>query len=161
MKPFKPNQQQLEALNNGAAKLWFPMDDDLNYVDILSGAQPSSIAAFASEMSPLQPNEQYFVPQKVTCMGECNMGQACQCCGSNGQYIGTVEYMPVSCSIKFTTTNVEVKYAQDLTLREMVSLGIKNETAMTERFVPWHDTQYPDQPYSSKPVGFLVSIERI
>jgi len=46
-------------------------------------------------------------------------------------------------------------------LREMISLGIKNETAMTERFVPWHDSQYPNQPYSSNPYGFLVTLEAI
>lgn len=42
-------------------------------------------------VSPLQPNEEFYVGEEFPCIGDCNMGIPCQTCGSNGQGIGVFE----------------------------------------------------------------------
>jgi len=134
MLPFEPNPQQLEALQNGATKLWIPFIETNLWGNRMDWCKkrlldPANSRAWNNSLigvSPLQPNEQYFL---------------------------------TNTDIEFTVTGVEVKNVQYLMLRKMISLGIKNETAMTERFVPWHDSQYPEQLYSSKPYGFLIAIQ--
>ena len=125
MAPFKPTPQQLEALQNGATKLWIPStvtsiktkcDEDLKYVHTL-----------IIESSPLQVGEQYFCITDTHCI--------------------------------FTVTDVEVKQVQDLDIEDAFALGISCP-AETE-VMSWHDNQYPEQPYSTNPLGFLISIERI
>jgi len=150
MKPFQLNPQQLDALANGATKLFIPIalpDYGFSY-DI------------KQQDSPLQPGESYFVQEKQLNV-DVIVGY------QNGYPIEQLRDIPADqmteeqSQYKFTVTGMELKQVQDLLLREMVSLGIKNETAMTERFVPWYDIQYPDKPYSSNPAVFLITIERI
>jgi len=180
MNPIQLNEQQIEALNNGATKFWFPLSnlaldqysnsDDLGHD--FTWENPEHIGHWVSGVevfSPLQPNEQYFVQEQTECPGDCNMGQACQLCGSNGQFIGTVDYMPNSCSIKFTATDVEVKHVQDIVYWSELGLFPVKQYPHPESGIKvseyrpnyWHDSQYPDQPYSQNPVGFLISIKRI
>ena len=177
MKPFKPNKQQLEALNKGATKLWIPFSntalDHFSNSDNLGHdfvwEDPEHIGHFVSGVevfSPLQPNEEYFVQGELDCPGDCNMSAPCQVCGSNGQFIGTA----LTTIAKFRVTGAEVKKAlQDHTNWSELGIPVERIYPHEEDGMPvkvynveqWHDSQYPKQPYSSNPNGFLIGIERI
>ena len=142
MNPFQPNNKQLESINNGASKLWFPIDTSVHYLNIRPSMFQSarsldakqfdidceSESEFIKKYSPLQPNEQYFCMTNTHCI--------------------------------FNVTSVEVKYLYDLAYGDFTGLGLR-EWVKDIEVAEWYDSQYPDQSYSSNPVGFLVTIERI
>jgi len=145
MNPIQLNEQQIEALSNDVTKLWLPLPTDITVLSceggIISYTQSGTLTSEYTEVfimteSPLQPGEQYF-------------------CMTNTHLI-------------FTATDVDVKYVQDIEFNSIRAIGCpaltdlpKAPRSMSDWFEKWHDSQYPDQPYSTKPVGFLVSIERI
>lgn len=141
MKPIQLNEQQIEALSNGATKLWLPIDVPLDpeiVSQLVYQQTVGSVAIFRHEgisisvpLSP-QPNEQYF------CMTDTHL--------------------------IFTTTGVKVKHVQDDTINWYEvnpAMSIPHIGHDWNNITDWHDSQYPDQPYSTNPIGFLVSIERI
>lgn len=191
MNPTQLNKHQTDAVLAGSTKLFVPIDTSVHSINITDRTFESArnfpcdcggvfpIAGctdcynkgvifdldceceeeFILKYSPYQPKEQYFVQEEFT--NEINVIYRLGGPYGIGWWTSANQMTEDQSRIKFTVADVEVKPVQELELRQMVAMGIKNETAMTERFVPWHDSQYPDQPYSTKPIGFLVSIERI
>ena len=147
MKPFQPTPEQLEAIKSGATKLWIPLDlvssikaktnEDFNAAQTL----------IINAMSPLQPGEQYFVQEESTAPAP----------GRFEHSVPAFMMQEEQSQYKFTATAVEVKQVQYVTMEEWQH--VKEGLTVTESLSLWHDRQFPDQPYSSNPYGFLVDIQ--
>lgn len=150
--PIKLNSEQLEALSLGAEKLWFPLlnealdqysnADDLGHNFVWE--DPEHIGHWISGVelfSPLQPNEDYFV-HRVNNTYNPGTKQMARTLGN---------------AIKFKVTGVKIKRCKELDdyWQELNPDGAGGMNDM------WLNRQYPEQPYSSNPHGFLVTIQRI
>jgi len=178
MKPFKPTKHQLESIKSGATKLWVPLTNQLVTLCLSDPLEKdlSMFKAFIVKYSPLQPNEQYFVQEdyfnidKSRC--SCIMTQALKYASDydfsnsifeNEQLIESQHMDWYQSRFKFTVTNVEVKQVQDLSLHDIIAVGLnindRYPDGLPKAFGRWYDSQYPNQPYSTNPTGFLVSIK--
>ena len=188
MQPFKSNKQQLDALEADATKLWIPIPDLVHIPTVgeMLGRPLSNrfIGNLITTYSPLQPGEQYFVQEEFKEMpptrsitnryGRQEVAYLYKSTYTfNGSHIDwqpTDQMTEQQSRFKFTVTNVEIKQVQDISVADYIGLGFTdggtggsiyfNGTAQ-ESLDEWHDSQYPNTPYSSNPHGFLVSIERI
>jgi hypothetical protein len=151
MRPFQPTPQQLEAIEAGAEKLWIPTKHEvisittetITFLTLAKEEQTWDVFEYMATFSPLQSGEQYFV-HRINTTYNPGTKQMARTLGNR---------------IEFTATAVEVKQVQDIDIDEGFALGIPCpcETEVSS----WHNSQYPEHPYSSNPHGFLVTIEAI
>ena len=161
MIPFQPNKQQLEAIRNGATKLWIPIitqDNGYSY-----DVQPQDCR--------LQPDNQCFVQEEFWCIegavfytADCDMKSIKENDIDNEMTPQPADQMTKSQSrYKFTVTGVEVKNVNKINLVEWLALCQSSKLDFEENgwtlFKQWHDSQYPDKPYNTKPTGFLITIK--
>lgn len=189
MKPFEPNKEQLEAIINGATMLWIPVNNNVFDIDIQSNGMISyeehgdEYIVFANETvedfiynhSPLQPNEQYFIQEHSCsyCDGTDFIYEPkplndyrCTHCDSlhecDHELQQPHQMQEHQSNIKLKVTNVEAKQIQHLTMGEWFSL-VENDRKYfgdTVAHRNWHDNQYPNQPYDTNPIGFLITIQK-
>jgi len=176
MKPFQPNPQQLEAITNGATKLWIPAKHDIanvstdtiTFLTLANEEQTWNLSEYLAVFSPLQPGESYFVQEEFSDLMKDSIW-----------YKRVIDKVPeVSCKLwkpadqmteaqsqyKLTVTDVEVKSVQDNYGNDKAELAGQSDNWLgyaDDKFEQWYDSQYPNQPYSSSPTGFLITIERI
>jgi len=177
MQPFKSNKQQLDALEADATKLWIPIPDLVHIPTVgeMLGRPLSNrfIGNLITTYSPLQPGEQYFVQEDFFETEGGNMLHRVNFTKfktTKNSWQPADQMTEEQSQYKFTVTSVEVKQVQDISIADYIRLGFTdggtggsiyfNGTAQ-ESLDEWHDSQYPNTPYSSNPHGFLVSIERI
>lgn len=167
MKPFKPNPQQLKAIDNGCTKLWIPVkhtiltitDETTTFLTLAKEEQTWDLKEYINVFSSLQPNEDYFVQEEFIedpsqIIYKSDFFQSTQ---DLEDWTSANEMTEQQSRYKFRVIGVEVKLVQDLTALGFSFLAPHIE----DGYVKWHDSQYPDTPYSSNPHGFLVDIERI
>jgi len=126
---------------------------------------------FVLEYSPLQPEKPYFVQEEFDRLGR--RGHTLYKQANPGSEHITAwqpadQMTEAQSQYKFTVGNVVVKQVQYLTIGDGQDLITSinqphislNDGTWAKYFTDWHDSQYPEQPYSQKPCGFLVTIER-
>jgi len=165
MKPFIPNEQQLEAIHNGATKLWLPaikpigsgqflvkLNSKGDFDKLYYRSQPE--LQLIECRLPLHPGESYFVQEAKECYDPIYKPH---------RYTSPAEQMtepqpqpqPQS-QYKFMVTGIEIKYVQDIECWQ--ELNPDGAGGMNDM---WINRQYPKQPYSSNPLGCLIDIEKI
>ena len=169
MEPTQLNAHQRIAIEAGATKLFTPIEDkriNKNFLEeYMKNADLFLKQCFILDYSPYQVDETYFMQE--VCAFDCGwiLYQSDFSVPlwdrSLDSYQEVGEMVEDQSQIKFKVIGVEIRNVQDLSLREMVSLGVKNKTEMTCRFVSWYNKQYPEKPYSQNSIGFLVTVERI
>jgi len=173
MKSFQLNPQQLEVITNGATKFWVPCDiggiEEMEDYYVNQHLEYHLNGDLVKELSPLQPGESYFVQEDCAINDDGFIMYQCDCSEPILNISTYTEHTPANqmteaqSKYKFTVTDVEVKQVQDIYEEDggWLLFSIMPNVSITNDFQEWHDSQYPDQPYSSNPTGFLVTIERI
>lgn len=115
--------------------------------------------------SPLQPNEEYFVQVEQVETGPC-AGIPSLGVPAMDVVTATVpadQMTEEQSNYKFRVTGVEVEQLHEIYERGggWDLLSLYPSASITDDFIDWYDRQYPEQPYSIDPRGFLVTIERI
>lgn len=173
MKPFLPNQQQLEAISNGATKIFIPIDVPKGFLFYkLRFNNGWTVSHFNKEevtrqvISPLEKGKPYFVQEEHSMNGgfplyttDFRDSMELQ---KFDDYTPADQMTEEQSRLKFTVTDVEVRQSKSIDIVTVQDLRGSFTIAYNKfRFGMWHDRQYPEQPYSQNLHGFLVSIERI
>ena len=171
MRPFQPNPQQLEALANGAVKLWMPLKgvrstDKLQHMTTVLATFIDEEGNLVVKDVPLQPGESYFVQEEFIedpsqIIYKANFSKSNQ---DLEDWQPADQMIEAQSQYKLTVTDVEVKSVQDNYGNDKAELAGQSDNWLgyvDDKFEQRHDSQYSNQPYSSNPTGFLVTIERI
>lgn len=183
MQPFQPNEEQLEALNNGATMLWIPIPPHAHVNSSLESIDNNLHNRYFNTLikvhSPLHLGKQYFVQEKFIddpsqIVYKADFSQSNQ---DLEDWLSANQMQEHQSRTKFTVTNIEVKIIKSLLYKDMPKLGItyskdcvqlddslgeqcySKQCSLVDNLIDWYNKQYPDKPYSTNPYGFLITIK--